>query len=466
MFVDSLSGEATDKSITGHLASGVPGAVAGLLTTLERYGSMSRAQVLAPALRLARDGFVVDTAFVRTLRADSARICRFAGCETFFPGGPALKPGDTLRQPELARTLARIIAEGSNGFYRGSVAKAIAVEMKKGDGLITEADLAGYASVWRTPVEGAYHGHTLISMPPSSSGGVTLIETLNILGAFGSVEAFGSVTRLHRLLGSFQLSFIDRNAYLADPDAMPVPVQALTSQDYARRQRARLDDARYIPTPQLKPGLDVGTPSPGSRPEAGMSIRESDQTTHYSVVDRFGNAVATTTTVNGLFGSAVWVPEAGFFMNNEMDDFAAQPGKPNQFGLVQGEANAVAPRKRMLSAMSPTIVLDPRQNVLLVVGSRGGPRIITGVAQVVINVIDYEMSLADAMAAPRVHFQGLPEVVSFERGGFAQPVLDSLTAMGWRFERGSSGSPVAIKRTASGWEGTWDPRAAGGVAGR
>jgi gamma-glutamyltranspeptidase/glutathione hydrolase len=455
MFVDPATGKLTNKSIIGHLASGVPGSVAGLLATLAKFGTMKRAEVMAPALRMARDGFVVDSALARSLGGDStrARICRFNGCPTFYPNGRPLRPGDTLRQPALAHTLERIIAEGANGFYRGPVARAIAAEMQRGGGLITEQDLAAYKTAWRTPVTGHYHGHTIISMPPSSSGGVTIIETFNILDAFGPPAPVASATALERLLGAFQLAFIDRNEYIADPDMIKVPVAKLTDPAYGRAQRTRLADGRYVSTKLLSPGL---------------APREGEHTTHYSVVDRFGNAVATTTTINGSYGSSVWVPDAGFFLNNEMDDFAAQPGTPNMYGLVQGTANAVGPRKRMLSAMSPTVVLDPNGNVLLVIGSAGGPRIITGVAQIILNVIDRQMSLYDAMAAPRVHFQGLPEVVGFERGGFPQPVLDSLIAKGWKFDSGQSvqSSNIAIRRIATGWEGTFDPRTSGGVAGR
>jgi gamma-glutamyltranspeptidase/glutathione hydrolase len=422
-----------------------------LLATLERFGTRPRADVIAPALRLARDGFVVDSAFARALRADSSLICRFAGCTLFMLGNRMLRDGDTLRQPELAATLGRIAIDGVAGFYHGPVARSIANEMSRGGGLITEDDLAAYRPAWRSPVAGRYRGHTILAMPPSSSGGVTLVEALNIVEAFGPAAPYASVTALHRTLGAFQLAFVDRNEYLADPDAVPVPVDRLIDPAYARTQRARLDERRYVSTRQLSPGLPR---------------REGDHTTHYSVVDRFGNAVASTTTINSLFGSGVWVPGAGFFLNNEMDDFTAQPGKPNQYNLIQGDANAIAPGKRMLSAMSPTIVVGPDERVLLVLGSRGGPRIITGVAQVIQNVVDHGMSLADAMAAPRVHFQGFPESIRFETGGVSRAVLDSLIAMGWSADTGSVGSPVAIHRVRGGWEGMWDPRAAGGVAGR
>jgi gamma-glutamyltranspeptidase/glutathione hydrolase len=279
-----------------------------------------------------------------------------------------------------------------------------------------------------------------------------MVELFNILEAFGPAAPPASTLWLHRMLGAMQLAFIDRNAYLADPDVVKVPVAKLIDKKYAAVQRARLSDTRYVPTSTLSPGLER---------------REGTHTTHYSVVDRMGNAVSTTTTINGSYGSGVWVPDGGFLLNNEMDDFAAQPGTPNMYGLVQGDANAVGPGKRMLSAMSPTIVLDPHGRVLLVIGSAGGPRIITGVGQIILNVIDHRMSLHDAMAAPRMHFQGLPETVALDSGGFAQPVLDSLKAMGWTFGRGSaSSSNVAIRRVRGGWEGAFDPRTTGGVAGR
>ncbi len=454
MFVDPATGRASNRSVIGHLAVGVPGAVAGLLETLDRFGTMPRSSVLAPALSLAREGFIVDSALSASIRRDSALICRFAGCAVWLPGGRVPAVGDTIRQPALARTIEHIIADGRDGFYRGAVAEAVASEMRRGGGLILADDLAAYRPAWREPLRGRYRGHEIIAMPPSSSGGVTLIEALGILEAFGPAAPAGSTTALQRMLGAFQLAFIDRNEYLADPDVIPVPTDRLTDPVYHRAQRARLNDTAYVPTATLVPGL------------RSPSTREPVETTQYSVVDRFGNAVSTTTTINGLFGAKVFVAEAGFFLNNEMDDFTALPGQPNMFGLVQGEANAVAPGKRMLSAMAPTIVLDPQGEVLLVLGSRGGPRIITGVAQVISGVIDHGLSLYDAMAAPRLHFQAQPEVVSYESGGVHPAVLDSLRRRGWRLEPGGSGSPVAIMRTAGGWDGTWDPRATGGVAGR
>ena len=454
MYIDPATGKVGNKGRVGHLASGVPGSVAGLLAMLDRDGTMKRAQVLAPAIRLAK-GFVLSEQLARAFQRDSNSLCRFGHCEAFFPNGVALKAGDTLRQPALARTLERIAAEGEKGFYRGPVAQAIAAEMKRGGGIITEADLAAYRVKWRKPLVGEYHGHTIISMPPASSGGTTLIETLNILDAFGAPAPAGSVQNLHRMLGALQLAFIDRNNYLGDPDFVRnLPISKLIDRKYAQQQRARLSETKYVSTKELGPGL--------------TAVGEGVHTTHYSVVDRAGNAVAVTTTLNGGYGSNVWIPDAGFLMNNEMDDFTSQPGTPNGFGLVQGEANAIVPGKRMLSAMAPTIVLDARKEVALVIGSAGGPRIISGVAQIIANVIDHRMSLWDAMAAPRIHFQGLPEAVGFERDGIAPAVVDSLTAMGWSFEGGggASSSPIAIRRVLGGWEGVFDPRTQGGVAGR
>jgi gamma-glutamyltranspeptidase/glutathione hydrolase len=286
-------------------------------------------------------------------------------------------------------------------------------------------------------------------MPPSSSGGVTITETLNILETFPTLPPYGTAAYEHLLGSAYQRAFIDRNAKLADPDFVPVPVAELTSKEYARRLAATIRPAAATPTPQL-----AGTMSEGM------------ETTHYSVVDAQGNAVATTTTINSLYGSGVYIPGAGFFMNDEMDDFAARPGKPNMFGLVQGEANAIAPGKRMLSAMSPTIVLDPAGQLLLVVGGRGGPRIITSTSQVILNVIDHRMSLADAMAAPRIHHQALPDTLRYERNGFRPEVLDSLRAMGHAVAAGSAtGVEAAIMRVRGGWEGMFDPRSFGGAVG-
>ena len=352
MYLDS-TGKLTNESIVGYRASGVPGAVAGMAAALERFGTKSLRDVLQPAIRLADEGFIVDSALAGSLRANRAYIERFDGRSVFYPNGEPLQPGARFRQPALARTLRLIGEHGANAFYRGEVADSLVAGMRRGGGIITKEDLARYAPAWREPVKSTYHGYTLFTMPPSSSGGVTITETLNILETFDSLPPFGSADYTHALASAYQRAFIDRNAKLADPAFVPVPLEKLTSKAYARQLRRTIEPNRATPTPQLE-----------------RTITEGMHTTHYSVADSAGNAVATTTTINNGYGSGVYLTGPGFFMNDEMDDFAAQPGTPNMFGLVQGEANAIAPGKRMLSAMSPTIVLDRSGQLLLVVGGR------------------------------------------------------------------------------------------------
>ena len=437
-------------SLVGHLASGVPGAVAGMLEAHSKYGALPLADVLAPAIRLAESGFTVDSALARSLENARELIGAFAGGTLFVPNGSPLPRGHHLVQPELAATLRRIAEHGPAGFYEGETARLIAEEMRRGGGLITEEDLRAYRPAWRGALEGSYRGHALITMPPSSSGGVTMLETLNILETFPRLPPFGSAGATHRLAEAFRRAFMDRNTKLGDPDFVTVPVRHLTSDSYAQQLAATIDPARASVT---------GT--------FDTTAREGTHTTHYSVVDAAGNAVATTTTINELYGSGVYIPGAGFFMNNEMDDFATRPGQPNLFGLVQGEANAIAPGKRMLSAMSPTIVLDTAGQVLLVVGGRGGPRIISSTLQVIVNVIDHGMTLTDALAAPRVHHQAWPDTLRYEQNGLTLPVVDSLRAMGHAMGAGRANGVVkAIMRApGGGWHGAYDPRTSGGAIG-
>jgi gamma-glutamyltranspeptidase/glutathione hydrolase len=324
--------------------------------------------------------------------------------------------------------------------------------MRRGGGIITVEDMRRYQPVWREAIRSTYRGYTLLTMPPSSSGGVTITETMNVLETVPSMPPFGSAQYFHLLGSAYQRAFVDRNEALADPAFAVVPTARLTSKEYARGLAATIGENRATPTAVIESKL--------------RTLREGTQTTHYSVVDGAGNAVATTTTINGLFGSGVWVRGAGFFLNNEMDDFAAQPGTPNQFGLVQGEVNAVQPGKRPLSAMSPTIVLDPNGELLLVIGGRGGPRIITATSQIILNVIDHRMNLADAMSAPRIHHQALPDSLRYERHGLLQSTLDSLTAMGYGLAPvGTVAEAHGVMRVKGGWEGFVDPRTSGGALG-
>lgn len=447
MYLDA-NGKLTDKSLVGHLAVGVPGAVAGMAEALARYGTMSLKDAMAPAIRLASEGFLVDSALSRSLTSDRAKLIRFADAPIFFPGGTALAPGTRLVQTDLARTLRLIADQGPNAFYQGEIADLLVAEMRRGGGIITKQDLANYKPLWREPIRGTYRGYSLFTMPPSSSGGITMIETLNVLEGYDPMPPFGSARYAHLLTEAFRRAFVDRNTRIGDPAFVKVPVEQLTSKAYATVLRGTIEPGRATPSP------------------AFAERAEPMHTTHYSVVDARGNAVATTTTLNGGYGSGSFVTGGGFFLNNEMDDFAAQPGKPNQFGLVQGEVNAIAPGKRMLSAMAPTIVLDPRGKLLLVVGAAGGPTIITATAQIILNVIDGHMSLPDAMAAPRIHHQAWPDSLRFERMGLTLAVQDSLKAMGYNlWPIGSLATANAVMRVPGGYHGVSEPRSTGGAAG-
>ncbi len=452
MFVDA-KGRVTERSQIGHLAPGVPGSVAGLTTALARYGTMSLEKVLAPAIRLADSGFTVDNALAESIRGNSERIAPFAGAALFMPNGRPPAVGSLLRQPALANTLRAIASNGAAAFYTGPIADDIAAEMKRGGGIITKEDLARYAPVWRAPLTGTYRGYTLLVMPPSSSGGITVLETLNTLEQFPAPPA-GSALGYHLLAEALRRAFVDRNTKLGDPAFVQMPVTELISKAYARTRAASIDTRHATKTGAF-----------------GGAKQEGVNTTHYSVVDENGNSVATTTTLNDLYGSGVYVAAAGFFLNDEMDDFAAHPGQPNMFGLIEGEQNAIVPGKRMLSAMSPTIVVDPKGQLFMVIGSRGGPRIITSVTQVIVNVIDHHMSFADAMSEPRIHHQAWPDELHYEPNGLSFATVDSLRMMGHAIEAagfspgGFVGRVIMVGRVDDQWEGVVDPRTSGGAAG-
>jgi gamma-glutamyltranspeptidase/glutathione hydrolase len=443
------NGKLNGESTIGPKASGVPGAVAGMIEAHRKYGVLPISKVLAPAIRLASEGFIVDATLHASLSDEKYRIGGFAGKSLFLPNGAPPAVGSRLVQPRLAVTLRLIADSGSRVFYRGSIADSIAAEMQRTGGLITKEDLARYRPIWRQPLRNTYRGYSLISMPPSSSGGTTIIEMLNILEAYGPTLPFGSAERIHALASASQRAFIDRNSKLADPAFVKIPLATLTSKGYARAMAKTISRDHAEATTQLT-----------------SEMREGNETTHYSVVDRSGNAVATTTTLNDLYGSGVFVSGAGFFLNDEMDDFTSRPGTPNMYGLIQGAANSIAPGKRMLSAMSPTIVLDPSGNLLLVTGARGGPRIISATSQIILNVIDHRMSLADAMSAPRIHHQSLPDSIRVETGGVERSVLARLTQMGHHvYELSGIASAASIMRVKGGYEGMDDPRSHGGAVG-
>jgi gamma-glutamyltranspeptidase/glutathione hydrolase len=448
MYIDA-NGKLTNKSTVGYLASGVPGSVAGMSEALKKYGSFTLAQVMAPAIRLAEQGFMVDSQFARGIESSRRAITPFEGKAVFFPGGEAVKAGARFVQSDLARTLKLIAEKGPKAFYEGPIADSLVAEEQRGGGIITKEDLRRYKPEWRTPIKSTYRGYTLLAMPPSSSGGITMAETLNILENFAPLPPAGSAKYAHLLAESYRRAFMDRNSKLGDPAFVKNPLNQLTSKTYAKVLAAQIDLKHASKTPAFE------------------TRAEGMQTTHYSVVDNMGNAVATTTTLNGGYGSGVWVRGGGFFMNNEMDDFAAQPGTPNMFGLVQGEANAIRPGKRMLSAMDPTIVLDPQGKLLMVTGAAGGPTIITATMEVILNVIEQHMTLADAMRAPRLHHQALPDTLRYETNGMSVATVDSLRAMGHAVapNRGSLANVNSILRVPGGWHGVYEPRSVGGAVG-
>src|SRR5438093_4414393 len=448
MYVDS-SGNPTEQSLTGHLAAGVPGSVAGMYEAWKSYGRLPWAKVLAPAIRLAHE-HTLDAARSRAIAEEADRLARFpASARQFVADGHAPPPGSKFRQPELAHTLQLIADSGPPVFYRGQIGALIVAEMQRGHGLISKDDLKRYRPKWRPPVRITYRGYTIYSMPPASSGGVTMGEILNIMEGYDTLPPFGSAAYVHLEAEAMRRAFMDRNHWLGDPDFVAMPRERLLSKSYAAELRAQILPDHATPTPPVTTSGNEGT-----------------ETTHYSIVDADGNAAAVTTTLNGGFGSAVTVTGAGFLLHNEMDDFTTAPGKPNMYGLIQGDANAIAPGKRMLSAMTPSIVIDRSGRLFMGLGTPGGPTSINSVYQVTVNVVDHGISLVEAVAAPRVHQQALPDLVFYERGGLAQATLDGLRTMGYQLrERGRMGDIAAIERTAAGWIGVADPRRGGGAVG-
>jgi gamma-glutamyltranspeptidase/glutathione hydrolase len=448
MYLDA-SGELTDQSRIGHLASGVPGSVAGLAAMHERLGTLPWRELVEPAIELAR-GHVFDEARRRNREESMEKLVRFpASSALFLPGGELPAAGSTFANPDLARTLERIAELGAPGFYGGETADLIVAEMERGGGIMTREDLAAYRPRWRDPLRVEYRGNTLWMMPPSSSGGVTLAMILNLLGGWDILPRFGSAELYNLEIEAMRWAYVDRNRWLGDPDFVAVPVERLLSKSYTDELRGRIEPGRAGKTP------------------TAPAAAEGTQTTHYSIVDARGNAAAVTTTINSLYGNGVVVGGAGFLLNDEMDDFAAKPGFPNQFGLVQGESNAIQPGKRMLSSMCPTIVADKSGRLSMVVGTPGGSTIITSVFQVISNVIDHRMTLAQAVAAPRIHHQALPDKVLFEPAGLTDEARARLSAMGYTIEEREewSGDIQAIARSGKGWVGVADPRRGGGAVG-
>jgi len=418
MFLDKQGNADSKLSLTSHLASGTPGTVAGFALAAKKYGTLPLRTLLAPAIKLARDGIIVNDALADDLATyGKENLINHANSRAIFykADGKPYQKGDRLVQKNLARSLQLIAQQGADAFYTGRIADEIAGEMAQHGGLIGKADLAAYRAVERKPVSGTYRGYEVFSMPPPSSGGIHIVQILNILENFDLAKwGFGSADAMQVMAEAEKYAYADRSEYLGDPDFVKVPQQALTSKAYARTLAQQIDVSKARPSSEIKPGK--------------LAPYESNQTTHFSVVDKAGNAVAVTYTLNTYFGSGIVAGNSGILMNNEMDDFSAKPGTPNVYGLVGGEANAIQPAKRPLSSMSPTIVAKEGKT-WLVTGSPGGSRIITTVLQMVVNSIDFGMNVAEATNAPRFHHQWLPDQLRVEKG-FSPDTLRLLEAKG------------------------------------
>jgi gamma-glutamyltranspeptidase/glutathione hydrolase len=452
MFLDSSGNPDPEQSQYSYRAAGVPGTVAGLALALERYGTIPLTRALKPAIELAEKGFRVDSYLHGSLVSAKRRMeaCPASMAIFFKPDGSPWEIGERLVQKDLARSLRKIEKLGPRAFYQGSIAEKIASDMAAHGGLITREDLASYRPAVRKPVRGTYRGYEIVSMPPPSSGGVHLIQMLNLLegwpaGLFGhnTPETIGLMAEC------MKRAYADRSLHLGDPDFVKVPVDGLTSKRYADALRAAITQGKATPSADIRPG------NPGPY--------ESAQTTHYSTADRFGNAVAVTYTLNFSYGAGLTAAGTGILLNDEMDDFSAKPGTPNGFGLLGGDANAIEPNKRMLSSMTPTIVLKDGE-VFLVTGSPGGSRIITTTLQILLNVIDHGMNIADATNAPRVHHQWMPDELVVEKV-LDESMIQKLAAMGYTVKTvGSIGCTQSIMRVGGMLYGAADMRGSSSLA--
>lgn len=454
-------GNATRESIVGWRASGVPGSVAGFEFAHQKFGSKPWSALLAPAVHLARDGFVVNGAFAASLNSPDNRLKLDPESKhSFLRDGNAYKPGDNFRQPDLAATLARVANSGAKDFYEGETAKRFAAAMAAHGGLITVDDLKSYKVIERAPLTGDYKTFHIITAPPPSAGGVGLLQMMGML-AGTSYETTGpdSATAVHYEAEAMRRFYADRSEYLGDPGFYNVPVKQLLDPAYLAWRRGTIDPARATPSELIRPGLPKSLDAKNVR----IPWIESSETTHYNVVDEKGNAVAVTYTLNGSYGNGITVPGLGFLMNNEMDDFAAKPGEPNMFGLVGGDANAIEPGKRPLSSMTPTIITE-NGKLFMVVGAPGGSRITTGVMEVILNVLDFHMNAQDAVDLPRFHHQWQPDVL-YLQNGFRPDTEAALRNMGYAVRSTDSIARVeAIVARNNTLEGGTEARAHGKVS--
>ncbi|WP_201592542.1 gamma-glutamyltransferase [Psychrobacter pulmonis] len=446
MYLDKDGNAVSDLSRYHGLAVGVPGTVAGLLKALDDHGTMSRGQVMAPAIALAENGIEVTAGLSESLEALSDRLQKWPSTKKIFfkPDGSAYQPGELLRQPELAKSLKLIAAKGSDGFYKGETARKLVKAVNEAGGNMSLQDLANYRAIARVPVKGDYRGYEIVSMPPPSSGGIHIVQILNILEGY-PLKDYGqnSAQTIHLMSEAMQLAYADRAEYLGDSDFIYVPASGLTSQAYADKLRSLINPNKATPAATIK----ANNPLP----------YESDQTTHFSIVDKDGNAVANTYTLNFSYGTGLVAEGTGILLNNEMDDFSAKPGVPNGYGLIGGDANAVEANKRPLSSMSPTLVFKDSKPYI-VTGSPGGSRIITTVTQVISNVIDHDMNIAEATHAPRIHDQWLPDEIRIEKA-LNVDTIKKLESMGHKVSpQAAMGSTQSIMITPNGVYGSSDPR--------
>jgi len=447
MYLDTAGQPIDDLSRQGYRAAGVPGTVMGLERAGTEYGRLARAALIEPAITLAREGYVLSGADADML--DGKRFGRDPIAARIFlrPDGSRFEPGDRLVQSDLATTLEAIAQHGSDFFYKGPIAAAVAKASRGNGGILTARDFADYTVTEEQPLSCLYRGYRIVSAPPPSSGGTTICEILNILEGY-DLKALGrgSAQAMHLLVEAMSRAFRDRNTELGDPAFVNNPLERLLSKNYAAAIRSAIDEGKATPSTAIE------------------RQHEKAETTHYSVVDGEGNSVALTYTINGSFGAAVIAPGTGFFLNNEMDDFTVKPGIPNLYGLVQFEANAIAPGKRPLSSMAPTLV-EKDGRTFLVLGSPGGSRIITAVLEAIINILDYGMAPQEAVDAPRLHHQGLPDEVDYEHSGLAPETIAALTGMGHKLVEQRPWGAVELIEIANGrLYGASDPRRSAGAA--
>jgi gamma-glutamyltranspeptidase/glutathione hydrolase len=445
MYLDAAGNVVPNMSLYTHQASGIPGSVDGMVQAHKKYGRLKWAALVQPAINLALNGFKMTKHLANDINRNASAFKRLNPGKKYLMKDTLWQEGDILIQEDLGKTLALIRDNGRAGFYEGKVGGLIVAEMQAGKGLITKADLKNYHSVWRKPLTGRYKGYNIITMPPPSSGGIALLQLLTSVEKYPLHRyGFNSDSTVQLMVEAERRVYADRSKYLGDPDFYKVPVDSLLKPKYIAGRMQNFSWDAATPSTSIQPGMFVGY--------------ESDQTTHYSIVDKDGNAVSITTTLNDSFGSKIFVSGAGFLLNNEMDDFSSKPGVPNMYGLVGGKANSIQPGKRMLSSMTPTIV-EKNGKLFMVVGTPGGATIITSVFQTVLNVIEFDKDMQQAVSAKRFHHQWLPDEVESEAGAFDSTVKAKLIKKGYKLTNsGGIGRVDGILKTKTGYEGGADPR--------